>query len=47
MHKACYDNCLPDGKVLCTLCPQDCHIPGRMRGAYPECGAPIDGAGMV
>jgi pyruvate formate lyase activating enzyme len=25
---------LPDGKVLCTLCPHDCHVPAGAWGAY-------------
>jgi len=33
MHAARYYTPLPDGKVLCTLCPHDCRIPDGARGA--------------
>lgn len=33
VHEARYYTALPDGKVLCTLCPHDCHIPDGARGA--------------
>lgn len=33
MHEACYYTPLAEGKVLCTLCPHDCHIPDGGRGA--------------
>ncbi|HDP88492.1 MAG TPA: AmmeMemoRadiSam system radical SAM enzyme [Thioalkalivibrio sp.] len=33
MHEARYYTTLEDGKVLCTLCPHDCHIPEGARGA--------------
>lgn len=33
MHEARYYTPLPNGKVLCTLCPHDCRIPDGARGA--------------
>ena len=33
LHEARFYEPLPDGKVLCTLCPHDCHIPEGGRGA--------------
>lgn len=33
LHEARYYESLPDGKVLCTLCPHDCRIPDGARGA--------------
>jgi len=33
LHEARFYQPLPDGKVLCTLCPHDCHIPDGARGA--------------
>ena len=33
MHEARYYTTLEDNKVLCTLCPHDCHIPDGARGA--------------
>ena len=33
LHEARYYEPLPDGKVLCTLCPHDCRIPEGARGA--------------
>jgi pyruvate formate lyase activating enzyme len=33
LHEARFYEPLPDGKVLCTLCPHDCHIPDGGRGA--------------
>ncbi|MAT64826.1 MAG: AmmeMemoRadiSam system radical SAM enzyme [Gammaproteobacteria bacterium] len=33
MHEARYYTTLADGRVLCTLCPHDCHIPDGGRGA--------------
>ncbi|RRQ20768.1 AmmeMemoRadiSam system radical SAM enzyme [Thiohalobacter thiocyanaticus] len=33
MHEARYYSQLSDGRVLCTLCPHDCHIPDGGRGA--------------
>jgi len=33
LHEARFYQSLPDGKVLCTLCPHDCHIPDGARGA--------------
>ena len=32
-HEARFYERLPDAKVLCTLCPHDCHIPDGARGA--------------
>ena len=32
-HEARFYEHLPDGRVLCTLCPHDCHIPEGARGA--------------
>lgn len=32
-HEARFYQPLPDGKVLCTLCPHDCHIADGARGA--------------
>jgi hypothetical protein len=47
MHKACYCTLLEDGKMLCILCPHDCRIPDRKHGISHDCGAPIEGVGMV
>jgi pyruvate formate lyase activating enzyme len=33
LHEARFYERLPDGKVLCTLCPHDCRIPDGARGA--------------
>lgn len=33
LHEARFYERLPDSKVLCTLCPHDCHIPDGARGA--------------
>ena len=33
LHEARFYEQLPDGKVLCTLCPHDCRIPEGARGA--------------
>lgn len=33
LHEARFYEPLPDGKVLCTLCPHDCRIPDGARGA--------------
>jgi pyruvate formate lyase activating enzyme len=33
LHEARFYERLPDGGVLCTLCPHDCHIPDGGRGA--------------
>jgi pyruvate formate lyase activating enzyme len=33
LHEARFYETLPDGRVLCTLCPHDCHIPDGGRGA--------------
>jgi pyruvate formate lyase activating enzyme len=33
LHEARFYKLLPDGKVLCTLCPHDCRIPDEARGA--------------
>lgn len=33
MHEARYYTSLEGGKLLCTLCPHDCHIPDGGRGA--------------
>lgn len=33
LHEALFYETLPDGKVLCTLCPHDCRIPEGARGA--------------
>jgi pyruvate formate lyase activating enzyme len=33
MHEARHYTALADGKVHCTLCPHDCHIPDGARGA--------------
>lgn len=33
LHEARFYQTLPDGKVLCTLCPHDCHIAEGGRGA--------------
>lgn len=32
-HEALFCQALPDGRVLCTLCPPDCRIPDGARGA--------------
>jgi len=32
LHKARFYEPLPEGKVLCTLCPHDCRIPEGGRG---------------
>ncbi len=32
-HEARFYELLPDGRVLCTLCPHDCRIPDGSRGA--------------
>jgi len=33
LHEARFYEKLPDGRVLCTLCPHDCRIPDGGRGA--------------
>ena len=33
LHEARFYEALPDGKVLCTLCPHDCRIAEGGRGA--------------
>jgi len=33
LHEARFYETLPDGRVLCTLCPHDCRIPDGGRGA--------------
>jgi len=33
LHEARFYQTLPDGRVLCTLCPHDCRIPDGARGA--------------
>jgi pyruvate formate lyase activating enzyme len=33
LHEAWFYETLPDGKVLCSLCPHDCRIPEGARGA--------------
>lgn len=42
LHEARFYERLPDGKILCTLCPHDCHIAEGGRGAcgmrYVEAG---------
>ncbi len=33
VHEARFYQPLPNDKMLCTLCPQDCRIPNNGRGA--------------
>lgn len=44
LHEARFYEPLPDGKVLCTLCPHDCHVPEGARGA---CGVRYNQGGKL
>jgi pyruvate formate lyase activating enzyme len=44
LHEARFYQTLPDGKVLCTLCPHDCHVPDGARGA---CGIRYNHGGKL
>lgn len=44
LHEARFYEPLPDGKVLCTLCPHDCRIPEGARGA---CGVRYNHKGRL
>ena len=44
LHEARFYELLPDGKVLCTLCPHDCHVPDGARGA---CGVRYNRGGKL
>jgi len=44
LHEARFYEPLPDGKVLCTLCPHDCRIPEGARGA---CGVRYNHQGRL
>jgi pyruvate formate lyase activating enzyme len=44
LHEARFYEPLPDSKVLCTLCPHDCHVPEGARGA---CGVRYNQGGKL
>ena len=44
LHEARFYESLADGKVLCTLCPHDCHVPDGARGA---CGVRYNQGGRL
>jgi pyruvate formate lyase activating enzyme len=44
LHEARFYETLPDGRVLCTLCPHDCRIPQAGRGA---CGVRYNHEGKL
>lgn len=44
LQKARFWEALPDGRVLCTLCPHDCRIPAGGRGA---CGVRYNKEGVL
>lgn len=44
LHEAWFYEALSDGRVLCTLCPHDCHISDGGRGA---CGVRYNHAGKL
>lgn len=44
LHEARYYQSLPDGKLLCTLCPHDCHIADGGRGI---CGVRYNEGGKL
>ena len=44
LHEARFYEPLSDGRVLCTLCPHDCHIVDGGRGA---CGVRYNHAGKL
>ena len=44
LHEARFYQPLPDGKVLCTLCPHDCKVPEGARGA---CGVRYNHRGKL
>ncbi len=44
LHEARFYERLPEGKVLCTLCPHDCRIPEGARGA---CGVRYNQGGTL
>jgi pyruvate formate lyase activating enzyme len=44
LHEARFYTAKPDGSVLCTLCPHDCHVPDGARGA---CGVRYNQGGRL
>lgn len=44
LHEARFYETRPDGSVLCTLCPHDCHVPDGARGA---CGVRYNQGGRL
>jgi pyruvate formate lyase activating enzyme len=44
LHEARFYRIQPDGRVLCTLCPHDCHISEGGRGA---CGVRYNKNGVL
>ncbi len=44
LHEASFYESLPDRRVLCTLCPHDCHIP---EGAHGACGVRYNRGGKL
>jgi len=44
LHEASFYETLPDGHVLCTLCPHDCRIAEGGRGA---CGVLYNKNGVL
>lgn len=44
LHEARFYESRPDGSVVCTLCPHDCHVPDGARGA---CGVRYNRGGRL